>query len=266
MPRRFNLAALAALTLLSTVFVLAGSAAGPALPHAAVQVGGSDKLELVHAFYGTMPVGVAVNSKGRIFVSFPRWEDPVPYSIAEIKGGQEVPYPNTLINTNPAAPFDESRFVATQGLVVDGKDRLWVLDTGTVNLGPIISQNAPKLVGIDTGTDRVIKTIHFPANVALPNTYLNDLRVDLRYGQDGVAYITDSGAKSGGGLIVVDLASGRSWRKLTGDETVKPVPGFVPFPEGQALLQRKPGQPAQYLGFAADSVAISPKGDHTELS
>ncbi|WP_424952536.1 L-dopachrome tautomerase-related protein [Deinococcus sp.] len=238
------------------------STQGRLLPQAAVQVGGAARLELVHAFYGGMPVGVAVNSKGRIFVSFPRWEDPVRYSIAEIKGGREVPYPDAAFNTNPRPPFDESRFVAVQGLLVDGKDRLWVLDTGTVNLGPIISQNAPKLVGIDTATNRVVKTIHFPASVALKNTYLNDLRIDLRFGQDGVAYITDSGAKSGGGLIVVDLASGRSWRKLTGDETVKPAPGFVPFPEGRALFQRKPGQPAQYLGFAADSIAISPKGDY----
>ena len=233
-------------------------AQAPVLPQAPVRQG--PPLELVHAFYGHMPVGVAVNSKGRLFVSYPRWEDPVPYSIAEIKGGRELPYPNRFLNATPI-PYDDRRFVGVQGLAVDARDRLWVLDTGTFNLGPILSQNAPKLIGIDTTTDRVVKTIHFPASVALRHSYLNDLRIDLRYGQDGVAYITDSGAQSGAGLIVVDLGSGRSWRKLTGDATVLPAPQFLSFPDGKALFRRPPHGPASHIGFAADSIAISPRGD-----
>ncbi|MEF2277385.1 L-dopachrome tautomerase-related protein [Deinococcus sp. YIM 134068] len=235
-----------------------GSALAQVLPQVPLRQG--PPLELVHAFQGHMPVGVAVNSKGRIFVSFPRWEDPVPYSLAEIRGGREVPYPNAAINTTPI-PYDDNRFVGVQGITVDAKDRLWVLDTGTFNLGPILSQNAPKLVGIDTTTNQIVKTIRFPASVVLKTTYLNDLRVDLRHGGDGVAYITDSGAESGAGLIVVDLASGRSWRKLTADVTVKPVPGFVSFADGRALLERPQGGPARSLGFAADSIALSPNGD-----
>ncbi|GBF06036.1 yellow-like protein [Deinococcus aerius] len=248
MLKRSALPALLALT----------TALGQGLPQSPVQQG--PRLELVHAFYNQMPVGVTVNSQGRIFVSYPRWEDIVPFSVAEIKSGREVPYPNTDINTLKI-PNNYDSFVGVQGLLVDGKDRLWVLDTGTINLGPIVDQRAPKLVGIDTRTNRVVKTIRFPANVVLKNTYLNDLRIDLRFGQDGVAYITDSGAKSGAGIIVVDLASGRSWRKLTGDATVKPVPGFVSFADGRALLERPQGGPAQYLSFGADSIAISPKGD-----
>lgn len=262
-PRLLNHLAVLACLLASGVRLpgSAQSVSASQLPAAPVQGGGAAKLELVHAFYGHMPVGVAVNSQGRIFVSYPRWEDPVPYSIAEIKGGKEVPYPNTLINTTPV-PYDDTHFIGVQGLLVDGKDRLWVLDTGTFNLGPVLDQKAPKLVGIDTRTNQVVKTIHFPADVVLKNTYLNDLRIDLRQGQDGVAYITDSGAKSGAGIIVVDLGSGKSWRKLTGDPTVLPVPGFVSFPDGKALLERPPGGPASTISFAVDSIAISPKGDY----
>ena len=232
-------------------------APGAALPTVPTVQGG--QLEVVHRFFGHMPVGVTLNSQGRVFVSYPTWEDKVPFSIAEIVGGREVPYPNVAINTmNPN--LRASTFVGVQGLLVDGKDRLWVLDTGTINLGPVVSQDAAKLVGIDTRTNAVVKTIRFPANVVLPNTYLNDLRIDLRQGADGVAYIVDSGAKSGGGLIMVDLASGRSWRKLTGDATVLPTPQFVPYVEGQALFQRPRGGPATFLGFGADSLAISPDG------
>ncbi len=252
--RPLALSALAAALLLSS-----SMSAAPSLPASPTREGAP--LELVHTFSGHMPVGVAVNSQGRLFVSYPRWEDPVPYSIAELRGGRAVPYPNRALNRNPL-PSDPTRFVGVQGLIVDARDRLWVLDTGTVNLGPIISQDAPKLVGIDTRTNQVVKTIHFPASVALKHTYLNDLRIDLRQGQGGVAYITDSGAKSGSGLIVVDLASGRSWRKLTGDPTVLPERGFVSFPDGRALFERPKGGVARTVSFAADSIAISPKGDY----
>lgn len=245
-------------TALLTTLALLSSALGAGLPRAATPQP-STVLEVVHRFYGQMPIGVAVNSQGRLFISYPNWEDKVPFSIAELKAGREVPYPNRAINTMSAAHMDTT-FVGVQGLTIDAKDRLWVLDTGTHNLGPVLAQNAAKLVGIDTRTNQVIRTITFPADVVLKNTYLNDLRLDLRQGEDGVAYIVDSGAKSGAGLIVVDLASGKSWRKLTGDDTVKPVPGFVPYVEGQALFQRPRGGPATHLGFGADSLAISADG------
>jgi len=56
----------------------------------------------------------------------------------------------------------------------------------------------------------VTKKILFPQDVALPTTYLNDVRFDLRHGTDGVAYITDSADKGPNGIIVVDLGTGES--------------------------------------------------------
>lgn len=245
---------------LGAVLLGAGAAqparVSPTPPQAPTQLGA--RPELLHQFYGHMPVGVAVNSKGRIFVSYPTWEDLVPFSIAEIRGGREVPYPNREINTN-RMPKSYDNFIGVQGLLVDGKDRLWVLDTGTINLSPILNQQAPKLVGINTNTNQVIKTIRFPANVVPKDTYMNDLRVDLRQGADGVAYITDSGAKTGG-IIVVDLATGKSWRKLTGDKTVRAEPKFLSFADGVALLKRPQGGPASYLDLSSDGIAISPDG------
>ena len=37
------------------------------------------------------------------------------------------------------------------------------------NLGNVWDQRAPKLVGIDTNTNRVVRTIRFPASVVLPS-------------------------------------------------------------------------------------------------
>jgi hypothetical protein len=43
---------------------------------------------------------------------------------------------------------------------------------------------------------------------------LNDVRFDLRRGTEGVAFITDSAQKGANGIIVVDLGTGESWRRL----------------------------------------------------
>src|SRR4051794_16105866 len=56
-----------------------------------------------------MPTGVAVALSGRIFVNFPRWGDPVEFTVAEIKDGKPVPFPDLAINkldqSKPAETF-----------------------------------------------------------------------------------------------------------------------------------------------------------------
>lgn len=60
----------------------------------------------------------------------------------------------------------------------------------------------PKLVCVDLTSNQVIKKILFPQDVALPTTYLNDERFDLRRGSEGIAFITDSADKGANGIIV----------------------------------------------------------------
>ncbi len=59
------------------------------------------KLEAVAAFDGAMPTGVTVSRTGRMFVNFPRWGDPVEFTVAEVKDGKPVPFPNAEINRVP---------------------------------------------------------------------------------------------------------------------------------------------------------------------
>ena len=76
---------------------------------------------------------------------------------------------------------------------------------------------------------RVVKKIQFPLDVAMPTTYLNDVRFDLRRGSGGgMAFITDSSQMGPNGIIVVDLASGRSWRRLHDHPSTK-AEGFTNF-------------------------------------
>lgn len=217
-----------------------------------------DNIEPVAVFHDRMPTGVTVSQSGRIFVNFPRWGDPVEFTVAELRDGQPIPYPNVEINRPNQDPAQS--FVSVQSVVVDPQDRLWVLDTGSINFQPT-QPGGPKLIGIDLAQNRIFKTIAFPADVALPTTYLNDVRFDLRRGNAGMAFITDSSDKGPNAIIVVDLESGRSWRRLNDHPSTKAVPNFLPSVEGMTVMNRLPGQPPSPIQLGADGIAISADGE-----
>jgi sugar lactone lactonase YvrE len=218
-------------------------------------------LEPVAYFNGAMPTGVTVSQQGRIFVNFPKWGDEVSFTVAEIRGGDAVAYPDEAMNqTHPDDPA--AALVSVQSVVVDPADRLWILDTGSPLFQPT-EYGGPKLVCIDLTTDRVIKKILFPQNVALPTTYLNDVRFDLRRGSEGMAFITDSAQKGPNGIIVVDLASGESWRRLHDHPSTKAeeLQTFLPIVEGRPFLEHQPnGSVKQGAGMGSDGIAISSDG------
>src|SRR5205823_10163215 len=127
--------------------------------------------------------------------------------------------------------FDKDRpgecLVSVQSVVVDPDDRLWLLDTGSIEFGPPLP-GGPKLVGVDLKSNKVFKTIPFPPEVALKTTYLNDVRFDLRRGRAGVAYITDSSGEGPNGIVVVDLDTGASRRRLHDHPSTKAEKNFQP--------------------------------------
>lgn len=223
-------------------------------------------LEPVAYFNGAMPTGVTVSQKGRIFVNFPKWGDEVPFTVAEVRDGKAIAYPDDAMNqTNPHdLGADAGALVSVQSVVVDPADRLWILDTGSPMFQPT-KYGGPKLVCVDLKMNQVIKKILFPQNVALPTTYLNDVRFDLRRGKEGVAYITDSAQNGPNGIIVVDLASGESWRRLNDHPSTKPedLRTFLPIVEGQPFLvkQQENGSTKLAANMGSDGIAISATGE-----
>lgn len=218
------------------------------------------ELEPVAYFYDAMPTGVTVSQSGRIFVNYPKWGDDVKFTVAEIIGGEAVAYPNQEFN-QPDSDADPDALVSVQSVVVDPADRLWILDTGS----PLFKETeygGPKLVCVDLETNEVAKTILFPQDVALPTTYLNDVRFDLRRGEAGIAYITDSAQKGANGIVVVDLATGESWRRLNDHPSTKPLqlPDFQPIVEGRPFLDKSEGTTKQGAGMGSDGIAINADG------
>ena len=130
------------------------------------------KLELVATFDGPMPTGVTVSRTGRIFINYPRWGDDVVFTVAEVKSGKASAFPPELNKFDTNRPAE--CLVSVQSVVVDPADRLWILDTGSIEFGPPLPRGA-KLVGVDLETNKVFKTIFFPPDVALPIHYLRSL-------------------------------------------------------------------------------------------
>ncbi len=278
------------------------------------------RLETVATFPGPMPEGVTVSHTGRIFVNFARWGDPIPFTVAEIVNGKAVAYPNEAINNWPGRSLpnpnaftdrtaDQMHFVSAQSVVVDPEDRLWVLDTGAPLLKNTVP-DGPKLVAIDLKTNTVIKTILLPPETAGTNSYMNDIRFDLRNGDSGpqdcttmigsrpapnpnappkdpahpvaerscgpnaaataaepgnsihgTAYITDSSSEGPNAIVVVDLGTGKSWRRLNQHSSTLSEDQFLMFAEGRPVYMTTPGYPPKAVNFAADGIAISNDGE-----
>ncbi|MBV8886937.1 MAG: hypothetical protein JO235_23495 [Chroococcidiopsidaceae cyanobacterium CP_BM_RX_35] len=96
----------------------------------------------------------------------------------------------------------------------------------------------------------------------MPTTYLNDVRFDLRRGAEGMAFITDSSDQGANGIIVVDLASGESWRRLHDHPSTKAEEpsSYLPLVEGCPLLERQPDGKTKPVKMGADGIAISADG------
>jgi sugar lactone lactonase YvrE len=213
---------------------------------------------VVARLWGAMPTGVTVSHHGRIFVNFPRWGDDVPFTVAELRDGAPVAYPNVEVNREDAADL-AGHLQSVQSVVVDPADRLWILDTGS----PLFagsSYGGPKLVAVDLRTNRIVRTILFPAEVVPANSYPNDVRFDLRRGAKGMAFITDSGGPNG--IIVVDLATGRCWRRLAGHPSVLADPDFVPTIDGRPFMVRPAGDEPTPYAVGSDGIALSADGRH----
>jgi len=238
--------------LLLAAFLLPGGCATNPVSTGAVPPAREELFE--YPYFKDQATGIAISHQGRIFVNFPRWDKDPLYSVAELlPDGTLQPYPGYDWNRwgKDEASHPEAHFVCVQSVVVDGDDFLWVLDPASPGFKGVVP-GGPKLVRINLDTGVVERNIPFDDAVAPRNSYLNDVRFD----PDGVfAFITDSGT---GAIVVVDLASGKSWRRLAGHPSTKAEPGYVPVIGGKELRNEN-GQVPQ---IHADGIAIDAEGEY----
>ena len=145
---------------------------------------------------------------------------------------------------------------------MDAQNRLWILDCARIGLNDPEPAGI-KLVAVDLGTNRVVRTIRFPRDVAGPTSFLNDVVVDLSRRTSGVAFLTDAAPKGPNGIVVVDLATGSSVRRLNDHPSTKPASDLVLKVEGKPLLLKSGPSAGQPFRVGADGIALS--GDGRQL-
>jgi sugar lactone lactonase YvrE len=248
-------------------------------------------VEEVHYFYNYWPIGIAVSRTSRIFVCYTRGE--YDYTVAEVNStATETPYPSAGLNLSPDAlntTFNGIEFgsanstglISVQALyITPGQDAsgrpetLWLLDTGrpTIQSAPTGSYSmpyaqpgGPKVVGVSLSNNSVYATYTFPSTVHYPDSYMNDIRFDLRPGRD-VAYIVDSSNEGRNGFIMLNLTDGSSWRRLTQHPSVLRTYNALPSYQGHPFYNRNPGMGVGHQQEGLDGIQISPDGNYIYYS
>ncbi|KAE9974282.1 hypothetical protein EG327_008819 [Venturia inaequalis] len=248
--------------------------------------------EEFHYYYDQWPIGLAVSSSGRLFVCYTRGT--YDYTLGEaVNKTAEQAYPpnlnlpvsalNTSFNGIPFGSANSTGLISVQALYITPEtssrpETLWVLDTGRpsimnaqgVSSMPYGQPGGPKVVAISLSNDTVYATYTFPANVHYPDSYMNDIRFDLRSnitsGGQGVAYIVDSSDEGRPGFIMLDLGTGESWRRLTQHPSVLRVNNDVPVYQGKPFYQHTLGQPINTLREGLDGIQITPDGSRIYYS
>jgi len=250
-------------------------------------------LEEYHYYYNQWPIGLAISSTGRFFASYTRGT--YSFTLGEATNRTaETPYPsadlnlpvsqlNTTWNGIPFGSNNSTGLISVQALYITPEnarrpETLWVVDTGRPTIMnaagepsmPYAQPGGPKILGISLANDSVYATYTFPASVHFPDSYMNDIRFDLRSNTtasgQGVAYIVDSSDEGRPGFIMLDLGTGQSWRRLTQHPSTLRVDRDVPSYQGRPFYQRTKGLPVQTLREGLDGIQISPDGERVYYS
>lgn len=195
--------------------------------------------------------GIALSREGRIFVNFPRWSDSAYLAVGEVtRLGTVDPFPANDWQLWREGLNPQEHFICVQSVVMDEADNLWVLDPANPRFQGIVA-NGPKLVRFHLKSGAVLRVYPFDTTVAPANSYLNDVRLDLRR---DYAYITESGT---GALIVLNLTTGVARRVLAGHPATM-AEKIVLTIEGKEW--RRPDNSAPQVH--ADGIALDTAGDY----
>ncbi|HEY1926851.1 MAG TPA: L-dopachrome tautomerase-related protein [Caulobacteraceae bacterium] len=219
---------------------------GPVAAQAQTAVG--PPLTVVHQFGDDFRlVGIGVSKAGRVFATAPSARAHGGLSMIEVDTHTDkvAPYPDAAWNQIRPEADGKPEWGLVQALWDDASDHLWALDTGIARGNSPIP---PKLIEFDLRTNQPIRVYTFEG-VATIKDALNDVRVDVPH---NTAYLTAAGNR--GGIVVLNLATGRSRLVLAGDRSAVADPKQHLMIGGQEAL-RPDGSP---VVIQTDGVALSP--------
>ena len=192
--------------------------------------------------------GAAVSPAGRVFSSFPRWTPEPSPSVAEARDGVFHAFPGNAWNEWAPGKDPHSAIVNAHAVHADRFNTLWVIDDAAPRICPAVP-GAAKLVRIDLATNTVSRVYRFDEAFLPAGAILGHLRTDGRF-----AYVTESHHDCC--FIVVDLESGRAWKKLANHPLTAADPTLTTFVQGREFRGRN-GEVPQ---VAVDLIELSGDG------
>ena len=182
--------------------------------------------------------GIAVTLDGRILLGFPRHADNHQgCALAELKDGRLVPFPNREMTYPSNRPYSEW-LVSPHGMTTDSTGNIWLIDDGKRAGMDGIPEGAAKVVGF-APDGNVLASVPINSPVLRQDMHLNDLRIDLKHGEKGMAYITNSSFGTTPSLVVVDIATGQAREVLANHPSTAIQKGYIAFLEGEARAYHK---------------------------
>ena len=175
--------------------------------------------------------GVAVSKEGRIFTNYPLWSPTHGLSVVEVNGNKrKTPFPDSLSNSWQAPDSGMNKWVCVQAVRIDDSNFLWVVDPASPFQKGVYNQ-CQKLVKISLVTGQTVRS--YPLAGATDNqAYLNDVRID---NLSHTAYLTNS---SEGGIVVLDLTSGKARQVLQGHYSVAADPNYAFSIDGKPVKKK----------------------------
>ncbi|MGK3123848.1 L-dopachrome tautomerase-related protein [Candidatus Pantoea formicae] len=164
---------------------------------------------------------VAITRHNRLFLGLPRYsaEYATPSLARQAEDGSVQPFPGNSWNTWKPGDDGREAFVYLNSVHVFDDETVWCVDQGALSAGvfgeqySIPAPGVQKIVQLDANSGEILRILRFDDQILPTGAQMNDLRF-----HGSLMYISDSGL---GGIIIHDLQSGKTVRRLSGLAVVK---------------------------------------------
>ena len=166
----------------------------------------------------------ALTSYNHMFLGLPRYpgHESTPGVGRRLADKTVIAFPGNAWNDWKPGDSGKDSFVYVNGLHIFADDTVWVVDQGGLrpDAAPVElstpKPGAQKVVQLHPHSGKVLSVIRFDDEILPTGAQLNDLRI-----HGSTMYLTDSGT---GALIVHDLSSGKTTRRLSGYPQMLGIP------------------------------------------
>lgn len=171
---------------------------------------------------------VALTSDNRLFLGLPRYaiDKPSPALGRREADGKLSAFPGNSWNEWTPGADGRDAFVYLNSVHIFDDDTIWCVDQGALSAGVFgealahPQDGAQKIVQLDSTSGVILRVLRFDERILPHGAQLNDLRM-----HGSKIYITDSGL---GGIIIHDLHTGATLRRLSGQPVVKASAAHIP--------------------------------------